>query len=206
MNINNKLKDELLKYSKAGSNSNDYYSLSTNVYIKASKYDSLDKIGKEINAHSATQSYYNIASDMQTEKNILLAISILLYGFITLVTLIGVTSVFNTISTSIMLRKKEFSVLRSIGLTPRGFNKIIFLESLLFSLKALIFGIPTGLILSIIISNNMNMLVDNSYIFPLKAIIISIIGSLIITLITMFYTSNKIKKENILDSIREENI
>lgn len=204
--INNKLKDELLKYSKAGSNSNDYYSLSTNVYIKASKYDSLDKIGKEINAHSATQSYYNIASDMQTEKNILLAISILLYGFITLVTLIGVTSVFNTISTSIMLRKKEFSVLRSIGLTPRGFNKIIFLESLLFSLKALIFGIPTGLILSIIISNNMNMLVDNSYIFPLKAIIISIVGSLIITLITMFYTSNKIKKENILDSIREENI
>lgn len=61
----------------------------------------------------------NIALDNQEEKNLVLAIKILLYGFISLVTLIGVTSVFNTISTSISLRQKEFAMLRSMGLTPR---------------------------------------------------------------------------------------
>ena len=75
----------------------------------------------------------------------MLVISILLYGFISLVTLIGVTSVFNTITTSMALRRKEFAVLRSIGLTPKQFNKMIAFESVFYGLKALLYGIPLGI-------------------------------------------------------------
>ena len=78
-------------------------------------------------------------------KNLILALKILVYGFISLVTLIGITSVFNTINTSIALRRKEFAVLRSIGLTPNGFNKTLCFESLFFGLKALFYGIPVAL-------------------------------------------------------------
>ena len=83
--------------------------------------------------------YTNIAENTKMQNNVTLALKILMYGFISLVTLIGVTSVFNTISTSIALRKKEFAVLRSIGLTRGGFNKMLFFESLFFGLKSLIF-------------------------------------------------------------------
>lgn len=78
-------------------------------YTKADKLKGLD--------------YYNIKENMRLANNIFLAVKILVYGFITLFTLIGVPSVFNTINTSIALRRKEFAVLRSVGLTPKGFKK-----------------------------------------------------------------------------------
>ena len=106
-----------------------------------------------------------------------------------------------------MLRKKEFSILRSIGLSPKGFNKMINFESILFGLKSLLYGIPVGIILSLIISRSMSDIVDfNKVYIPYKAIIIAILGVFTIVLITMWYSAIKVKRENILDAIREENI
>ena len=136
-----------------------------------------------------------------------MAIRILLYGFITLVTLIGVTSVFNTINTSIMLRKKEFAMLRSVGLTPRGFNKILFFESLFFGFKSLLYALPVSLGIVLLIDKTATNVMDFGYIiWPVKSIIISITGVFIIVLLTMLYSASKIKKDNILETIREENI
>ena len=105
-----------------------------------------------------------------------------------------------------MLRKKEFAVLRSLGLTNHGFNKMIFFESIMFGIKSLFYGIIAGTLLSFIISNNMNKLVSGEFYLPTKSIIISTLGVFIIVLITMFYSVKKIKHENILEAIREENI
>ena len=130
-----------------------------------------------------------------------------MYGFIGLVTLIGVTSVFNTISTSMALRKREFAVLRSIGLTRKGFNKILFFESLFFGLKSLIYAIPVSLGVTIIIPYALaDMMSINSIVIPWKAIIISIVSVFVIVLLTMMYSTSKIKKHNIIEQIREENI
>ena len=140
-------------------------------------------------------------------NNLILVVKILMYGFIGLVTLIGVTSVFNTISTSMALRKREFAVLRSIGLTRGGFNKILFFESLFFGLKSLVFAIPVSLIITVLIHNALSgMMSISNVIIPWKAIIIAIVSVFIIVLLTMMYSSNKIKKHNIIDQIREENI
>lgn len=93
------------------------------ILIKTSEIKKFAEEGEKIETkyNSGNHEIYisNIALDNQEEKNLVLAIKILLYGFISLVTLIGVTSVFNTISTSISLRQKEFAMLRSMGLTPR---------------------------------------------------------------------------------------
>ena len=84
----------------------------------------LEKIEKDNNFDRFL--YQNIKESIQMQKNLVFVIELLLYGFIALVTLIGVTSVFNTIHTSIALRRKEFAMLRSVGLTPHGFNKILY--------------------------------------------------------------------------------
>ena len=93
------------------------------ILIKTSEINKFAEEGEKIEAKYNSENYEiyisNIALDNQEEKNLVLAVKILLYGFISLVTLIGVTSVFNTISTSISLRQKEFAMLRSMGLTPR---------------------------------------------------------------------------------------
>lgn len=172
-------------------------------YLNTNDSKNIDKISENLTNYSY---YENLKERKKQETNIIIIIKILLYGFISLVTLIGITSVFNTINTSIMLRKKEFAVLRSLGLTNHGFNKMIFFESIMFGIKSLFYGIIVGTLLSFIISNNMNKLVSGEFYLPTKSIIISTLGVFIIVLITMFYSVKKIKHENILEAIREENI
>ncbi len=149
---------------------------------------------------------YNATASEEEERNTILFISILLYGFISLVTLIGVTSVFNTINTSIALRRKEFSVLRSIGLSPKKFNKMIRFESLLYGLKSLIIGIPISFVIMYLLLRSFNYLVGFDMYIPVKPLIICILGVFMITFITMTYATSKIKHENIIDAIRDENI
>ena len=172
-------------------------------YLNTNDSKNIDKISENLTNYSY---YENLKERKKQETNIIIIIKILLYGFISLVTLIGITSVFNTINTSIMLRKKEFAVLRSLGLTNHGFNKMIFFESIMFGIKSLFYGIIVGTLLSFIINNNMNKLVSGEFYLPTKSIIISTLGVFIIVLITMFYSVKKIKHENILEAIREENI
>ena len=178
----------------------------TQFNIISDNTDSIDKLTKELDKYNNVN-YTNIKESMKQANNLILVVKILMYGFISLVTLIGVTSVFNTISTSMALRKREFAVLRSIGLTKRGFNKILFFESLFFGMKSLIFAIPVSIGITILIHYSLaDMMSISTIIIPWKYIIISIISVFIIVLLTMMYSTSKIKKHNIIEQIREENI
>ncbi len=183
-------------------------SMIKNVLIKSSKYDKLDKLLSKFKETEAggLYNYVNVKEEMKLMNNIVFVIKMLLYGFITLVTLIGVTSVFNTINTSINLRRKEFAMLRSMGLTPRGFNKILAFESIFFGIKSLCYGIPVSLGVVYLLSLAFNGMVDQKFVIPWSSIGIVVLGVFLIVFITMWYASSKIKKENILDAIREENI
>lgn len=164
-----------------------------------------DYKNNKLNLKSEVQ-VYSPKIEEATVKNIVLAINILFYGFIALVVLIGVTSVINTINTSMNLRRKEFAMLRSVGLTPHGFNKILFFESLFFGLKSLLYGIPVSIGINALISNAIGGVFNTGIIIPWNSLIISVIGVFIIVIIAMNYASKKIKKENILEALREENI
>lgn len=182
---------------------------SSMLYLHTSNYKNIDKMADDYTKAGKLQGldYYNVREQMRLANNIFLAVKILVYGFITLVTLIGVTSVFNTINTSIALRRKEFAVLRSVGLTPKGFNKTLRFESLLFGVKSLIYGIPVSLGIIYLMSRAMGRLVEfNTILIPWESIGLAIIGVFIIVAISMSYATRKIKKENILEAIREENI
>ena len=181
----------------------------TNILIKAPSYKSLDKMLKEYDTAGKLNFIYytNVKEELKMENNMILAIKILVYGFITLVTLIGVTSVFNTINTSIALRRKEFAVLRSIGLTPKGFNKMLCFESLFFGLKSLLYAIPVSCGIIFLIYLSMRNTVDlGTILIPWKSIFLAIILDFLVIAISMSYATKKVKKDNILDAIRKENI
>lgn len=194
--VNKKLYDNI---SDSGTHYTQYNIISDNT-------DNIDKLTKELDKYDNVN-YTNVKESMKQANNMILVVKILMYGFIGLITLIGVTSVFNTISTSMALRKRELAVLRSIGLTRKGFNKILFFESLFFGLKSLIYAIPVSLGVTIIIHYALaDMMSINSIVIPWKAIIISIVSVFVIVLLTMMYSTSKIKKHNIIEQIREENI
>ena len=91
----------------------------------------------------------NIALIEEQKKRIIILVSIFLYGFIAVITLIGVTNIFNTITTNMILRSKEFANLKSIGMTTKEFNKMIKLEIIMYGAKSLLIGIPIGLLCNI---------------------------------------------------------
>lgn len=194
--VNKKLYDSI-------SDSSTHY---TQFNIISDNTNNIDKLTKDLDKYSNVN-YTNIKEAMKQTNNLILVVKILMYGFISLVTLIGVTSVFNTISTSMALRKREFAVLRSIGLTNRGFNKILFFESLFFGMKSLIFAIPVSIGITVLIHYApADMVSISTIIIPWKYIIISIVSVFVIVLLTMMYSTSKIKKHNIIEQIREENI
>lgn len=194
--VNKKLYDSI-------SDSSTHY---TQFNIISDNTNNIDKLTKDLDKYSNVN-YTNIKETMKQANNLILVVKILMYGFISLVTLIGVTSVFNTISTSMALRKREFAVLRSIGLTNRGFNKILFFESLFFGMKSLIFAIPVSIGITVLIHYALaDMMSISTIIIPWKYIIISIVSVFVIVLLTMMYSTSKIKKHNIIEQIREENI
>ena len=171
-----------------------------------------DELENEINNLKKTNNLYsklyinNISKYVEENQKIILLISIFLYGFIAVITLIGVTNIFNTITTNMILRSKEFANLKSVGMTTKEFNRMIRLESILYGLKSLLIGIPLGLIGSYCIYNGIAKGLDFGYILPLKSIIIAIIFVFIIVGLTMKYSLNKINKQNIIETIREDNI
>ena len=189
-------------------NIGDYETIS--MYAKTKDADKLDEeieqYKQEKNIEDSEIRIFNIQESVRAQNAVVLVISIFLYGFIGVITLIGITNIFNTITTNMNLRKKEFAMLKSIGMTKKEFNRMIRLESIFYGVKSLIIGIPIGILLSYgmynVFKDNMQM----SYNLPLKAIIISIIFVSIIIGIIMKYSMSKINKQNIIETIRNDNI
>ena len=143
----------------------------------------------------------------ESMKSLFILIAIFLYGFIIVIALIGITNIYNTITTNVNLRSREFAMLKSIGMTKKEFNRMVSLESLFLGFKSLIWGIPIGLGLGYII---FIALTDSdfefSFIIPYSGIIISIVVVFLLIFSLMKYSVNKINKQNIIETIRNENI
>ena len=104
-------------------------------------------------------------------------------------------------------KDEDLAVFRSIGLTRGGFNKILFFESLFFGVKSLVYALPVSFgIICLIHLSLANMLNISHLLIPWNSIILSIVMVFVIVLLTMLYSTNKIKKQNIIEQIREENI
>ena len=199
--ISDKMLDEMGGYYTGG------------MYINAENpdqvYEELQKNYDELEEKYYDLEIINYKENAEENNRLVLLISIFLYGFITVITLIGVTNIFNTITTNMSLRSKEFAMLKSIGMTKKEFNKMIRLESIFYGLKSLIIGILLGTgisfaIYKIVISSEATEGIK--FIFPTTPIIISIVFIMVIVGIIMKYSLNKINKQNIIETIRKDNI
>ena len=184
--------------------------ISASLYTQSNDTEKLDKeieqYKKENNLTNSNLNTFNMEESIKAENAIVLVISIFLYGFIGVITLIGITNIFNTITTNMNLRKKEFAMLKSIGMTKKEFNRMIRLESIFYGVKSLIIGIPIGIALSYgmykVFKNSMEM----EYVLPYKAIAVAVIFVAVIIGIIMKYSMSKINKQNIIETIRNDNI
>lgn len=167
-----------------------------------------NKLQDEIDEYLKDYDYSleNIDENVKVMNSFYTLIAIFLYGFIIVIALIGVTNIFNTITTNMELRKQEFAMLKSIGMTNKEFNHMIRLESFFYGTKSLLIGIPIGCLLSYWLQKLLTEGMSISYRFPIAAIIICILSVFILISCIMKYSIKKINKQNTIETIRNENI
>lgn len=149
---------------------------------------------------------YNLNDQKEMMNAVVLIIAIFAYGFIIVISLIGITNVFNTINTNMRLRSKEFAMLKSIGMTKKEFNRMIRLESLFYGLKSLLIGVPLGLLGGYAIFKATGNTIMLDYSFPTMAVLISIVFVFFVVWLIMKISIGKVNKQNIIETIRNDNI
>lgn len=135
----------------------------------------------------------------------MLVFSIFAYCFIVVITLCCVTSVFNTITSNINLRQREFAVLKSTGMTKRKFNRMVNLETIFYSIKSLIYGLTFGILIMLLI-NKLFVKINLVPSMPIMSILISILAVFILVFAIMRFSFKRISKNNIIETIRKDNI
>lgn len=137
-------------------------------------------------------------------KTSILMIQILLYGFVVVVSLIGCVNIVNTLTTNIILRRREFATLKSIGLTQRGLRKMIIIEGMLYGFMGCVYGCTAGLGLSYLLFKSMHGIREFSYMPPFKAMIIAAAFAILIGYLSVLSPLRRVNEDNLIDSIREE--
>ena len=158
--------------------------------------------------NGGAMSYYSAAENSKKSLMLVLLIDLFCYGFIALITLIGVTNIVNTIQTNIRLRRREFAVLESVGLTPKGLGRMLRLESLFYGIKALAYGLPVSVLICWLFYRQFVSGINRTFAFtlPWGVFIGCILGVFAIISGTMLYAVKKSKTAHIIDAIREENL
>lgn len=181
--------------------SNHFY-LTTNNH--RASYDNLRKVLSENGLNIG--SMYDYAESTEMERNIVNIIQVFAYGFIVLISMIAAANVFNTISTNINLRRREFAMLKSVGMTKGGFNKMMNFECLLYGSRALVFGLPASAGVTWLIYRAVGRGYETDYHLPWNAIGIAVLSVFLVVFVTMMYSMSKIKKDNPIDTLKNENL
>jgi putative ABC transport system permease protein len=147
---------------------------------------------------------YNLEEGEKSERTVSFVVALFGYGFIAMLSLIAVTSVISTISTGMALRRQEFAMLFSVGMTGGGTMKMLNLESLLYGLKSLLIGLPLGIGVSYALYKAFQNSMEFPYSFPLLPIVISAAAVFLLTFVTMHYGRRKLRKINIVEAVRNE--
>lgn len=149
---------------------------------------------------------YNLYQSRKQEEQMILLMSVFSYGFIVLISVISIANIFNTISTSISLRKREFAMLKSVGMTPKGFAKMMNYESVFYGFKSLLFGLPMSFVVMYLIYMAFTNKFSYGFVLPWMSILSVIAAVFLIVGSAMLYSSAKVKKENIIDALKQESI
>lgn len=185
---------------------------SYSAYVVAENADEYqDTFEKETegNPEYSQISFYvsNMDKQMRDEKSLFTLLGVFAYGLIVVIALIGITNIINTLSTGMELRSREFATLRSIGMTDKQFAGMVRLESVFISVKALVIGVPLGILISYLLCVMMNRM-DDAIIYepPYKAIILCIVVVIMLIYAIMKLSMTKLRHNNIIETIKNENL
>lgn len=167
-------------------------------------YDNLTKVLDENGLNSMYLNDY--AEREEINRNLVTIIQVFSYGFIVLISLVAAANVFNTITTNINLRRREFAMLKSVGMSQKGFHRMMNFECLLYGSRALLYGLPVSAGVTWLIYRAVDGGYETTWRLPWGAVGIAVLSVFLVVFATMMYAMGKIRKDNLIDVLKNENL
>lgn len=149
---------------------------------------------------------YDQAENAEETRAMLTVVNIFAYGFIILISLIAVANIFNTISTNINLRRREFAMLKSVGLSPKGLRRMMRFECLLYGFRGLLYGLPVSFFVTWLIYRSVSNGLEIAFFIPWYSVFIAVGSVFLVTAVTMVYSMRRLNRENTVDALKNENL
>ena len=154
----------------------------------------------------SSRQLFDYAANAETNRNVVTIVRVFAYGFIVLISLIAAANVFNTISTNIGLRRREFAMLKSVGMTQKGIHRMMHCECLLYGSKSLLLGLPVSCGITYLIYRAVGKVYQTDFRLPWTAIGIAALSVFLVVFATMMYAMQKVKTDNPIDALKNENL
>lgn len=179
-----------------------------NYYIKSDNHKvSYDKMCDMLDTQGLS-SYraYDYAETVAVSRAMTMVVKVFSMGFIVLISLIALANVFNTISTNVMLRRREFAMLKSVGMTKKGFYRMMDYECILYGIKGVALGLPVSLAINLLMSRSIGFGTNIGVLIPWKSVIIAVGSVFLVVFATMIYSMGKIRNDNPVETLKNENL
>jgi len=173
-------------------------------YIRSSDSKALEMQIRDIlkTVPTSQTTLYNVSAAHEEDQKSMFLLGVFVYGFITLISLICIANIFNTITTNVALRQKEFAMLRSVGMTPESFNRMIRFESIFYGLKSLVLGLPISVLIAYYLYRHEMYVYSFEFSLPWMSYLVAILLVFVLVFSTMLYSVSRVNKTNIVDTLK----
>lgn len=148
--------------------------------------------------------YTDFADEDRKNRNDAVVVSIFIYGFVGVIALIGCLNIINTISTNLILRKREIAVMKAVGMTSGDVKKMVLCEGLYYGVISSIYGSIIGTGLSYFLFKIVGNIRGFEWAMPWNNIIIAAAGATSVALLAGVIPLKRINRGNIIENIRME--
>lgn len=184
---------------------NQYYVESLDIRLTDDVYvDDVDSALRELENTNPGITYFNKIEFNKQDKAFKIQMLILLMGFTIVISLISAVNIVNTVTTNILLRRKELAALEAIGMTNKQVRRMITFEGVLFGIYGGIIGSVLGTAFSYMLYEPMSSIRRFAFAFPWQSIIIAVTAVVIVGYISALIPLRRLKKDSIIEVIRGE--
>lgn len=149
----------------------------------------------------------NNAEDARAKRLIGETVQLFINCFILITGAIAVANVFNTLTNSIILRRREFAMLKSIGMGQRAFWRMIALECFSYAWRGLAIGLALGAVITFFIYQAMMMSFEGlSFVVPFGWVIAAVGVVIAVLAVSTAHALRKSSSGSIVQTLREDAI
>lgn len=168
-----------------------------NIQANIVDYLSSKGLADDVNIFNASESY-------ESQRNLAAMIKLFSSSFLILLTILSCANVFNVMTTSLNMRRRDFAVLRSVGMTIGELFKILCLENLCNGIISVVIGGTASCPLCYLLYKSIVIGAVIDFTFPFEAYLLASLAMLAIMFLTSIYGLFKIKKGNVITDVRND--